>query len=173
LGVYQRDLVNRVGRFREGFEGSQDYGLALRCTEKLSPAQIIHIPRVLYHWRIHAGSTAVASDEKPYAVHAAVKALNDHLHRTGRKGEVELLPFGMYRVRYSLPEPAPLVSLIIPTRNAWALLKQCIDSIQRLTTYPHYEIIVIDNGSDEAESLAYFAQTNQQPDIRVLRDDGP
>ncbi|WP_122425748.1 glycosyltransferase [Pseudomonas viridiflava] len=173
LGVYQRDLVNRVGRFREGFEGSQDYDLALRCTEKLSPAQIIHIPRVLYHWRIHAGSTAVASDEKPYAVHAAVKALNDHLHRTGRKGEVELLPFGMYRVHYTLPEPAPLVSLIIPTRNAWALLKQCIDSIQRLTTYPRYEIIVIDNGSDEAESLAYFAQIDQQPDIRVLRDDGP
>lgn len=173
LGVYRRDLVEDVGRFRVGFEGSQDYDLALRCTEKLNPAQIVHIPRVLYHWRIHAGSTAVASDEKPYAVHAAVKALVDHLHRTGRKGEVELLPFGMYRVHYALPEPAPLVSLIIPTRNAWALLKKCIDSIQRLTTYSHYEILVIDNGSDEAESLTYFAQISQQPDIHVLRDDRP
>ncbi|CAM3313606.1 glycosyltransferase [Pseudomonas floridensis] len=173
LGVYQRDLVNRVGRFRTGFEGSQDYDLALRCIEKLNPAQIIHIPRVLYHWRIHAGSTAVAPEEKPYAVHAAVKALNDHLHRTGRKAETELLPFGMYRVHYALPEALPLVSLIIPTRNAWALLKQCIDSIQRLTTYPNYEIIVIDNGSDEAESLMYFAQIDQQSNIRVLRGDGP
>jgi len=173
FGVYQRDLVERVGRFRKGYEGSQDYDLALRCIEQLSPSHIIHVPRVLYHWRIHAGSTAVAPQEKPYAVNAAVRALDDHLQRTGCQASTELLPFGMYRVHYALPKEKPLVSLIIPTRNAGSLLKQCIDSIRRLTTYPNYEIIVIDNGSDEAESLGYFAQIGQQPDITVLRDDGP
>ncbi|GFM88326.1 hypothetical protein PSCICO_37250 [Pseudomonas cichorii] len=173
LGVYRRDLVEQVGRFRVSFEGSQDYDLALRCSEKLSREQIIHISRVLYHWRIHAGSTAMAADEKPYAVRAGVKALDEHLERTGHKGWTELLPMGMYRVHYQLPLHKPLVSLIIPTRNAGALLKQCIDSIQNLTTYSPYEIVVVDNGSDDLESLAYFEQISEQPNMTVLRDDGP
>jgi GT2 family glycosyltransferase len=173
LGIYQRELVERVGRFRVGFEGAQDYDLALRCIEKLTPSQIIHIPRVLYHWRIHAGSTAMATDEKPYAVQSGVKALDDHLRRTGRKGWTELLPIGMYRVHYQLPSEPPLVSLIIPTRNAHELVRQCIESIQRLTTYPAYEIILVDNGSDEPQALAYFEHLGRQPGITVLRDDGP
>lgn len=173
LGIYQRELVDRVGRFRVGFEGAQDYDLALRCIEKLTPSQIIHIPHVLYHWRVHAGSTAMATDEKPYAVQSGVKALDDHLRRTGRKGWTELLPIGMYRVHYQLPSEPPLVSLIIPTRNAHELVRQCIESIRRLTTYPAYEIILVDNGSDEAEALAYFEHLSRQPDITVLRDDGP
>ncbi|WP_434678016.1 glycosyltransferase [Pseudomonas sp. R1-18] len=173
LAAYRRDLVNKVGQFRVGYEGAQDYDLALRCVDSLERNQIIHIPRVLYHWRIHAGSTAMAGDEKPYAALAGVKALDDHLHRKGDIGSTELLPTGMYRVHYKLPENLPLVSLIIPTRNAHALVKQCIDSIKALTTYPHYEIILIDNGSDEQESLEYFAQIDQEDNIRVLRDNGP
>lgn len=173
LGVYRRDLVELVGQFRIGFEGAQDYDLALRCIEKLDPSEIIHIPRVLYHWRIHPGSTAMAGDEKPYAALAGVKALDEHLERTGCAAKTELLPMGMYRVHYNLPEQLPLVSLIIPTRNAHALVRQCIDSIIKLTTYPNYEIILIDNGSDEQESLDYFTELNLQPNISVLRDDGP
>ncbi|MBX8502587.1 glycosyltransferase [Pseudomonas lijiangensis] len=173
LGVYRRDLVEHVGRFRVKFEGSQDYDLALRCSEKLSREQIIHISRVLYHWRIHAGSTAMATDEKPYAALAGVKALDEHLQRTGRAGWTELLPIGMYRVHYRLPKHNPLVSLIIPTRNAGSLVKQCIDSIQNLTHYGPYEIIVVDNSSDDSESLAYFEHLSEQPNITVLRDDGP
>ncbi|WP_122314816.1 glycosyltransferase [Pseudomonas cichorii] len=173
LGVYRRDLVEQVGRFRVSFEGSQDYDLALRCSEKLSADQIIHISRVLYHWRIHAGSTAMAPGEKPYAALAGVKALDEHLKRTARQGWTELLPMGMYRVHYPLPQPEPLVSLIIPTRNAGSLVKQCIDSIQNLTTYRAYEIIVVDNGSDDPESLAYFEWLREQAGISVLRDDGP
>ena len=173
LGIYQRELVDRVGRFRTGFEGSQDYDLALRCIEKLKDSQIVHIPRVLYHWRIHAGSTAMATGEKPYAVQAGVKALNEHLHRTARKGRAELLPIGMYRVRYELPPQPPLVSLIIPTRNAHELVRQCIDSIQRLTRYPAYELILVDNGSDDAQALDYFESLKQQPGITVHRDDRP
>ncbi|MCQ2990014.1 glycosyltransferase [Pseudomonas tremae] len=173
LGAYRRDLVNEVGQFRTGFEGAQDYDLALRCVEKLERNQIIHIPRVLYHWRIHAGSTAMAGDEKPYAALAGVKALDEHLERKGGVGVAELSSLGMYRVHYALPASPPLVSLIIPTRNAHALVKQCIDSIKQLTTYTHYEIILIDNGSDEPESLEYFAQLDQEENIRVMRDEGP
>jgi GT2 family glycosyltransferase/2-polyprenyl-3-methyl-5-hydroxy-6-metoxy-1,4-benzoquinol methylase len=173
LGVYRRDLVDEVGQFRAGFEGAQDYDLALRCIDKLERSQIIHIPRVLYHWRIHAGSTAMAGDEKPYAALAGVKALDEHLKRKGDIGTTELLPMGMYRVHYKLPESLPLVTLVIPTRNAHALVRQCIDSIKSLTTYPRYEIILVDNGSDEPESLEYFAALGHEENIRVMRDDGP
>ncbi|MFS2156627.1 glycosyltransferase [Pseudomonas sp. Pseusp122] len=173
LGVYRRDLVSQAGGFRSGFEGAQDYDLAMRCIERLEPGQIVHIPRVLYHWRAHPGSTAMATDEKPYAVQAGVKALNEHLQRLGVAARTELLPIGMYRVRYELPQRRPLVSLIIPTRNAHGLVRQCIDSIRALTTYQHHELILIDNGSDEPESLEYFARLEQEPNIRVLRDDGP
>lgn len=173
LGVYRRDLVDKVGQFRPGFEGAQDYDLALRCIEQLEREQIIHIPRVLYHWRIHAGSTAMAGDEKPYAALAGVKALDEHLQRKGNIGSTELLPMGMYRVHYQLPEQLPMVSLIIPTRNAHGLVKQCIDSIKTLTTYPSYEIILIDNGSDDPESLEYFTEIDREDNIRVVRDEGP
>ena len=173
LGVYRRDLVEKVGQFRPGFEGAQDYDLALRCSEQLEREQIIHIPRVLYHWRIHAGSTAMSGGEKPYAAIAGVKALDEHLQRKGDIGKTELLPMGMYRVHYQLPAQLPLVSLIIPTRNAHGLVKQCIDSIKALTTYPHYEIILIDNGSDDPASLDYFSEIDKEDNIRVLRDDGP
>lgn len=173
LAAYRRTLVDQVGQFREGYEGAQDYDLALRCVDALDRRQIVHIPHVLYHWRIHAGSTALGGSEKPYAARAGVKALDEHLRRQGGIGIAELLPLGMYRVRYTLPSALPLVSLIIPTRNAHALVKQCIDSIKALTTYPRYEIILIDNGSDEPVSLEYFAQLGQENNIRVLRDDGP
>ncbi|MEG5265967.1 glycosyltransferase [Pseudomonas sp. JDS28PS106] len=173
LAAYRRTLVEQVGQFREGYEGAQDYDLALRCADALDRRQIVHIPHVLYHWRIHAGSTALGGDEKPYAALAGVRALDDHLQRKGGIGTAELLPLGMYRVRYTLPNVLPLVSLVIPTRNAHGLVKQCVDSIRNLTTYPHYEIILIDNGSDDPDSLEYFALLNQEERIRVLRDDGP
>jgi glycosyltransferase involved in cell wall biosynthesis/2-polyprenyl-3-methyl-5-hydroxy-6-metoxy-1,4-benzoquinol methylase len=173
LGVYRSDLVNQAGGFRSGFEGAQDYDLVMRCIERLESGQIIHIPRVLYHWRVHPGSTAMATGEKPYAVHAGVKALDEHLQRLGVAARTELLPIGMYRVRYELPGHRPLVSLIIPTRNAHVLVRQCIDSIRDLTTYQRYELILIDNGSDEPESLEYFARLEQESNVTVLRDDGP
>lgn len=173
LGVYRRDLVQRVGGFREGMEGSQDYDLALRCVEQVRPDQIVHIPHVLYHWRVHPGSTAMSLGEKPYAQIAGQNALDQHLQRTGIKGHAELLDFGMYRVHYDLPADQPLVSLIIPTRNAVGLVRQCIESITSKTSYQHYEIILVDNGSDDPESLQYFESLKLQQNIRVLRDDGP
>lgn len=173
LGVYRRDLVAQVGGFREGFEGSQDYDLALRCVELIEPAQIIHIPRVLYHWRAHPGSTAKAGDQKPYAAEAGLRALNEHLQRQSMLANAELLPMGMYRIRHQLPDAQPLVSLIIPTRNAHALVKQCIESIRRLTTYRNYEIILVDNGSDDDEALGYFAELERSDGVVVMRDERP
>ncbi|WP_122666821.1 glycosyltransferase [Pseudomonas viridiflava] len=173
LAVYRRDIVEQAGDFRLGFEGAQDYDLAMRCIELLRPDQIVHIPRVLYHWRIHEGSTAQGGDQKPYAAEAGVKALNEHLQRQSMAAHAELLPMGMYRVRHRLPDVLPLVSLIIPTRNAHALVKQCIDSIRQLTTYKNYEIILVDNGSDDEASLRYFATLETEANVLVLRDERP
>mgnify|MGYP001180885996 CR=1 FL=1 len=172
LGVYRRELVEKAGRFRVGMEGSQDYDLALRCVEQVDAAQIIHIPRVLYHWRMHAGSTAMSTGEKPYALPAGQRALDEHLRRSGIAGHVELLDFGMYRVHYHLPKEKPLVSLIIPTRNAHGLVKQCVESIRHKTLYSNYEIILVDNGSDDPQSLQYFEMLSRLTGVTVLRDDG-
>lgn len=171
LGVFHTALLHEVGGFQEGMEGAQDHDLVLRCIERISANQIHHIPKVLYHWRVHAESTASSTDAKPYAQIAGENALNAHLRRTGASGRVEALGHG-YRVHYDLPHRPPLVSLIIPTRNAVSLVRQCVDSIVALTTYPNYEVILVDNGSDEAESLSYFKALSLRPGFKVLRDDG-
>jgi glycosyltransferase involved in cell wall biosynthesis len=172
LGVYQKRLVDEVGGFRLGFEGAQDYDLALRCLERVGTASIAHIPRVLYHWRTHEASTASSGGAKPYAMVAGERALNEHFERQGIDGTFESLPCG-YRAHYRLPERRPLVSLIIPTRNGVRLLKQCIESIVDRTTYTPYEIIVIDNGSDDRATLEYLESLKAVGNIRVVRDDRP
>ncbi len=174
LGVYRRSLLNEVEGFRVGFEGSQDHDLALRCVERLQPNQIIHIPRILYHWRMHAESTASSIDAKPYALTAGVQAINEHLARTcpGAKAEVDR-QFNNYRVRFPVPDPEPRVSIIIPTRNRLDLISPCIDSILSTTEYGNYEILVVDNNSDQADVLRYLRELEQQKKIRVLRDDRP
>ena len=171
LGVYRKALLDEVGGFRPGYEGSQDYDLALRCVLKLLPTQIVHIPRVLYHWRISPGSTALSPNEKSYAQLAGHRALSDYLVASNLGGRVESLPNGFYRVHPQLPSVLPLVSLIIPTRNALELVKQCVESILSKTSYANYEILLIDNGSDDPAALAYFSELNQHKRIRVIRDD--
>lgn len=170
LGVYHKPLLDDIDGFRLGLEGSQDYDLALRCIERIDPAAIHHIPRVLYHWRVHAESTAGGADAKPYAMLAGERAINEHFQRRNIKGKVELIGHG-YSARYYLPETPPLVSLIIPTRNGLQLIRQCINSIVEKTTYPNYEIIVVDNGSDDPAALEYFESLAELSNIRVLRDE--
>lgn len=172
LGVYRTALVRAIGGFREGFEGSQDYDLALRCLERIAPEEIHHIPRVLYHWRVHRESTAQDAAAKPYAMRAGERALNAHLARCQVDARVELITYG-YRIRYALPQPAPLVSLIIPTRNGMPLLRQCVEGILEQTRYPHYEIRIVDNGSDDPATLAYLAEIAADARVRVIRDDRP
>jgi glycosyltransferase involved in cell wall biosynthesis len=172
LGVYRTKLVTEINGFRLGLEGSQDYDLALRCIERLKPEQIVHIPRVLYHWRVHTKSTAMIADSKPYAMLAGERAINEHFVRTGAKGKVTFVGHG-YQPAYDLPDPLPLVSIIIPTHNGLQLLRQCIDSIFQKTTYHNYEIIVVDNGSDESATLVYLSKLTRNQKVRVIRDDGP
>ena len=169
LGVYKATMMREVNGFRVGLEGSQDYDLALRCIERLNADQIYHIPRVLYHWRVHAESTAASVDAKPYALLAGERALNDHFSRQGIKAKAECIGVG-YRARYQLPERCLLVSLIIPARNGLQLMQQCVESILGKTTYPNYEILIIDNASDDPATLSYFESLAYEPKVRVLKD---
>lgn len=175
LGVYHAELVRRVGGFHKGMEGSQDYDLALRCIEQLGPGQILHIPRVLYHWRAIQGSTAMSMDEKSYAAVAARSALQEHLKRTGvTDANVEINRCG-YRIRRraGLSANAPKVSLIIPTRDRVELLRMCVESILARTEYPNYEIVVVDNQSCEPKALAYLDELAVRAGVRVLQYDAP
>lgn len=173
LGVYRAEIVHEIGGFRVGYEGSQDYDLALRVIEKINPDQIKHIPQILYHWRIHAESTVPAGSSKFDALIAGAKALQDHFDRCAITANVEqLTDMNSYRANYALPENPPLVSLIIPTRNGYTLLRKCVESILTKTTYPNFEILIIDNNSDDETLLSYFKELTQRGDeIRVIRDE--
>lgn len=172
LGAYRRELVGAVGGFRVGLEGSQDYDLALRCIERVEPNQIVHIPRVLYHWRLHSQSTAHSIETKPYAVTAGVRALREHLDRRGVHARVEAVACG-YRVRYPVPNPEPLVSVIILARNRAEGLRRCVESIVQFTHYAAYEIIVVDNGLDEPAARHDLELLLRDARVRVLRDPRP
>ncbi|MBO6560736.1 MAG: glycosyltransferase [Nisaea sp.] len=174
LGVYRRKLVEKVGGFRLGYEGSQDYDLALRVIEQTKPENIRHIPHILYHWRAAEGSTALAEEEKDYTGSAAIRAIQDHLDRSKIKAKVvQGRDIYSQRVIYELPKKPPLVSLIIPTRNRADILKGAVDGIREKNDYPNWEIIIVDNGSDEEETLDYLAKLEKDERIRVHRDDGP
>src|SRR5882762_9341156 len=129
LSVYRTDLIHRIGGFRIGFEGSQDYDLALRCIEQIRPEEIEHLPWVLYHWRAGDQSTASNPTAKPYAQEAARRAVQEHLKRTGVAGTV-VPSHGVYlQTKYALPNERPMVSIIIPTRDQASALKKCVHSI--------------------------------------------
>jgi len=176
LGVYKRDLLNRIKGFRVGLEGSQDQDLLLRCLPHVQHEQIIHLPRVLYHWRTVEGSTALASDEKSYTTEAGIRALRDYFSEHGPEGvrvEAGLVP-NTYRTIWPLPQPAPLVSLLIPTRDKKDITEIAVCSILEKTTYPHYEIIILDNGSVEQETLDWFTVIQKKDArVRVIRYDHP
>jgi O-antigen biosynthesis protein len=175
LGVYRTELLRSIGGFREGFEGSQDYDLAMRCVEQLRAEQVRHIPRVLYHWRAAAGSLAATRDAKPYAKEAARRAIGEHLQRSEIAARVEPSPENIesHRVIYELPDPPPLVSIVIPTRDRVELLEECLTSIHGFTDYPSVELIIVDNGSVEPAAREFLRTIEQQPGTRVVADDGP
>jgi glycosyltransferase involved in cell wall biosynthesis len=168
LTVYRAALVRQAGGFRIGYEGSQDWDLALRIVSLVKdPSRIRHIPKVLYHWRAIPGSTALLSSEKNYPVKAAHRALTDHFARLKQPVELIAVPGDHWRVKYPLPALPPLVSLLIPTRNGLKFLQRCVDSILEKTTYPNYEIIIVDNGSDDPATLAYLERvSSSQPETQ-------
>ena len=173
FGVYRRDLICSLGGFRSGFDGSQDYDLALRVVAAIQRTQIVHIPRILYHWRAIAGSVALSRTEKDFCAPAAWRAVTDHLQPLG--GVVERAPEALmyHRIRHQLPAVLPLVSIVICTRDHEALLRRAVESIRSLSTYPHYELVIVDNGSRDPQAVAYLASLASQPGIQVIRDDSP
>ncbi|MDY2762510.1 MAG: glycosyltransferase family 2 protein [Faecalimonas umbilicata] len=152
--VASRDLINRVGGFRPEFNGAQDYDLILRCTEQAK--QIVHIPKILYHWRVHKASTADNPASKMYAFDAGKRAIEEHLVRCRTKGTVQhTKDLGFYRVKYEVCGE-PLVSIIIPNKDQSEALKKCLDSIREKTSYRNYEIIIVENNSEEPETFAFY-----------------
>ncbi len=169
FGVYRTAAALAAGGFRDGYEGSQDYDLMLRVSERATPDQIRHIPAILYHWRATAGSTALAGTEKNYAWESGRRAIQDHLRRRGVEAKVSRSrSLSYYRVQYVLPQPPPKVSIVIPTRDGFELLSRCVESVLGHTTYPDYEVLVVDNGSSERRAVAYLDSLRRRRGFRVL-----
>ena len=165
LGAYRTELVRRIGGFREGFEGSQDYDLVLRLTEITE--KICHIPKVLYHWRSIPESSAARFQAKDYAQDAGLRAIREAVQRRGEEALVEPIAglSGRYRVRYRL-QSRPQVSIIIPTRDLSAYLETCLKSIFEKTAYDHFEVIVVDNDSQETETRDLFRRWREKEPSR-------
>jgi len=170
FGVYRREILEEIKGFRKGFEGSQDYDLVLRFTEKTN--KIYHIPKVLYHWRKLPNSTAAIYEVKGYADLNARKALEDALKRRGIKGKI--LP-GMFPSSFRIKREIignPKVSIIIPTKDKVNVLKKCIESIKNKTNYKYYEIIIVDNNSKDKRTINYLKNISYS-NIKVLKYEKP
>lgn len=172
LGVYERALFEAVGGFRTGYEGSQDYDLALRCMERCEEAEIVHIPHVLYRWRQLPGSTSMGASQKSYAFEAAKRAINSHFERRGYPLESVDGPFpGIADVRTLGVRDPKKISVIIPTRNGLELLRPCVESLLGIGD-PLLEIVIVDNFSDDPETLAYLERLQRDRErISVLRSE--
>ena len=164
--VVSRELQKKVGGFDSQYDGAQDHDFILRCTEQAQG--ICHVPKILYHWRTHAQSTADNPISKQYAYDAGKRAIEAHLERCGLRGEVSRKKdFGFFRVRYQV-QGNPLVSIIIPNKDEKETLKKCIDSVMEKSTYRNFEIIVVENNSKTEEIFAYYKEIDGRNGIRVV-----
>lgn len=169
FSVFKRTLLDGTELFRPQFDGSQDHDMILRLTDRAE--HIVHIPRLMYYWRSHEGSTAGNIEAKPYAIEAARGAVADHLRRHGyehfkitstRAFET------IFKIRYEI-EGTPLISIIIPNRDHFDDLSRCINSILEKSTYDNYEIIVVENNSTDKKIFEYYRQLSENDRIRVLK----
>lgn len=169
FSVFKKELMKKLNGFSTNYDGAQDYDIFLRMSEITKPENIIHIPKILYHWRVHSASTAkLNSHAKNYAFEAGKKVIEDHLKRidldgTVSKGCIE----GIYRVDYKVKD-TPKVSIVIPNKDGKDILKVCIDSILKKTTYKNYEIIVVENNSDTEEIYEYYKELIKNEKVKVL-----
>ena len=170
--VVDRGLLRSLGGLGTGVDGAQDWDLVLRAAEAAGRERIVHVPRVLYHWRMIAGSTAAAAYEKPALVAAQRAVLAASLARRGESAAVAQGTAG-WRIEYALPEPAPRVSIVIPTRDRLELLRPCVESIAAHTAYPDYEIVLVDNGTAEPGARAYLDDLARSGRARVVPFDQP
>jgi glycosyltransferase involved in cell wall biosynthesis len=172
FGVYRRDLLAAIGGLREGLEGSQDHDLALRAVAACGAERVRHIPAVLYHWRQASGSASFSEAHLARCVDAARRAVAWHL---GPRAEVTAAPLAprYLRVTWPLPDPAPLVSVIIPTRDHADLLGRCLQGLLQRTDYAPIEVLIADNGSEEAATHELFATLARDARVRILPLPGP
>ena len=177
LGVYRRSLLEEIGGFREGYEGSQDYDLVLRAAERTMPERIRHVPMILYHWRVFSHSASFSTSSLDTATDAARRAVGDYFARRGIAARIGPAPGAesYSRVEFPVPSPQPLVSLIVPTRDKLEILRPCVDGLLHRTDWPELEVLIVDNDSEAPETLNYFADLQQQEGkrVRVLHYAGP
>lgn len=166
LLVVKKTLVQEVGGQKKEFDGAQDHEFLFRCVEKAKGIE--HIPKVLYHWRVHKASTADNPLSKKYAYDAGKRAVTEHIRRCGEEAEVTdtLFP-GFYRAKYQVTGE-PLVSIIIPNKDEKETLKKCLDSIKEKSTYRNYEIIIVENNSTGQEIFDYYKEIDGRDGIRVV-----
>ncbi|WP_455135989.1 glycosyltransferase family 2 protein [Thermophilibacter sp.] len=163
-------LLNELGPSIADVDGAQDHDLILRASERTR--NIVHVPRVLYHWRMTETSTAADPSNKSYAVQAGIRTVQGHLDRMGIRATVSASghPF-TYRIAYAVPEPHPLVSIIIPSKDHTDVLNTCVTSILERSTYDNYEILIIENNSVKQDTFDYYEQlcTTNPNRVRVVR----
>lgn len=172
--AYRTTTLRALGGFRPGYEGAQDYDLALRVVDHAGPARVRHIPRVLYHWRAHDGSTSSAMAAKPYAIDAARRAISDHLQRRALAAEVVQHPelHGAHRVIYGVPRPAPLVSAIVLTRAETPHVEMALRGLLEETSYPALEVLVVVNGPSPTPALLP-SWVREDRRVQVFHDASP
>lgn len=172
LVSFDAELVRRMGGLRSDCDGSQDYDLVLRCVA--DGATVAHVPKILYHWRAHAGSTAANAGSKPYAHHAGRRAVQHHVQSAHPGARVDDgAQLFCYDVRYPYADKGPLASIIIPTRDGLDLLRTCVESLYAKTLYRDFEIIVVDNGSSEPETLQWLEGMSRRESFRVINANVP
>lgn len=152
--VLRRTLVDELGRFDPATDGAQDWDLFLRVTERT--CRIAHIHKILYHWRMHPGSTARNDSAKDYVSKAQLLAVGRHLERAGINASPEIMSDGLLHARFHEP-PKGMAFIIIPTKDRVALLSRCMSSLLEVTDYPNFEILIVDNASCRPETLKYLA----------------
>ena len=153
LFTVRREIVEKVGGFISKYNGAQDFDFIFRCTD--AAKGVAHVPRILYHWRTSAGSTAENPASKMYAYEAGKLAIEDHLKAKGLEGEVSMTRnLGFYRVKYKVKNEE-LISIIIPNKDQSDMLEKCIASVVQ-STYANYEVIVVENNSTEAKTFSYY-----------------
>ncbi len=167
LFVARKNIVDQVGGFRKEYDGSQDYDFILRCIEQSKHVE--HVPKVLYHWRCHPGSTAANQESKMYCYEAGKRAIEDHLKRMGEDDCQVVMTehLGFYHVIYPIREQKK-VSIIIPNKDQKEILERCIESIIQKTDYKNYEIIIVENNSTTNEIFEYYKTIEQRENIRVV-----
>lgn len=165
--VFKSDLLKEVGLFRKKFDGSQDHDMILRLTEKAE--NIVHIPKILYHWRVSLNSVAADPYAKPYTIEAGIKAVSEHLNRCGLNAIVESSAVhpNIYRIKYAIKNN-PLISILIPNKDHIIDLSRCINSILEKSTYKNIEIIIIENNSVEEKTFEYYEKLKSYNNINVV-----